>query len=477
MDLQTFQKQNFMQHNMNYNEMSYKELTNLREEINYAIQSRQEQSMRNYFSQVEIVINSFNSLNEQMRQLQEERRSLVENGIWTCSNPTNGTPCEVRELTQNDVNSTDAKIDNSGLSECEDNVTNTDTIEVLDDETSIKVKKEVSRLQTPFYVHYGDNTINEVLQLGNLNYRENYVSPDETRVYSSDGIAPTLTATHSDIIVSIGEHRHSAEFNPTEFLSQVAIMRKNLRNIISDANCKNYIRQVMINNGYDYKDAYNYLQTIVSEQFHDFQNNYIKRKWDSIYTHYIKRAEAEYDWNTAHTLRGVLDGTTSTGMKREQEMKEQFFAYISDKGIDPVMMELDMCFDLFGWRKIMKLIIAMVEDKHVDEVQLYGFKMPASEREALSKRTEITKKGLSCASKGIAKKGTKTRNRIKYTAIQQLSLDGTLIKVFKTISEAAKATKIKHPSISKCISGIYKTAGDYRFVGVMEEPTSITCAA
>ena len=226
MDLQTFQKQNFMQHNMNYNEMSYKELTNLREEINYAIQSRQEQSMRNYFSQVEIVINSFNSLNEQVRQLQEERRSLVENGIWTCFNPTNETICE---QALNEANSTDAKIDNSGLSECEDNVTNADTIEVVDDETSIKVKKEVSRLQTPFYVHYGDSTINEVLKLGNLNYRKTYTSPDETRVYSSDGIAPTLTATHSDIIVSIGEHRHSAEFNPTEFLSQVAMMRKNLR--------------------------------------------------------------------------------------------------------------------------------------------------------------------------------------------------------------------------------------------------------
>lgn len=466
-----------MQHNMNYNELGYKELRNLREEIDNAIQTRQEQSMRAYFSQVDIVINSFNSLNEQVRQLQEERKSLVENGIWASPNPKIEAICEGSEQAKDDANFTEAKIDNSVSSECVGDDTNADTIVVVDDDTSIKVKKEVSRLQTPFYVHYGNSTINEVLKLGNLNYRENYASPDETRVYSSDGIAPTLTATHSDIIVSIGERRASAEFNPPEFISQVAMMRKNLRNVISDANCKNCIRQVVINNGYDYKGAYDYLKTIVSEQFHDFQQNYIKRKWDSIYTHYIKRAEAEYDWNSVHTLRGVLDVTTSTGIKREQELKEQFFAYISDKGIDPAIMELDMCFDLLGWRKIIKLIIAMVEGKHVDEIQLYGFKLPASEREALSKTTEDTKKGLSCASEGIAKKGTKKRKRIKYTAIQQLSLDGTLIKVFKTIGEAAKATKIKHPSISKCISGIYKTAGNYRFVGVMEEPTPFTCAA
>lgn len=65
-----------------------------------------------------------------------------------------------------------------------------------------------TRLLTPFYKLVGNGPINRSLPMGNLKYRDSYPNPDESRIYSADGIAPTITAMHSDLHVWIGPRQH-----------------------------------------------------------------------------------------------------------------------------------------------------------------------------------------------------------------------------------------------------------------------------
>ena len=71
-------------------------------------------------------------------------------------------------------------------------------------------EQDSPRLLTPFHqLTYGP--INKVLNMGNQLYRESYKTPDEGRIYSANGIAPTLTATHSDLRICIGSNPHTKE--------------------------------------------------------------------------------------------------------------------------------------------------------------------------------------------------------------------------------------------------------------------------
>lgn len=69
--------------------------------------------------------------------------------------------------------------------------------------TTNKIRKS-TRLLTPYYKLTGSELINRSLPMGNLKYRDSYPNPDESRIYSADGIAPTITAMHSDLHVWIG---------------------------------------------------------------------------------------------------------------------------------------------------------------------------------------------------------------------------------------------------------------------------------
>lgn len=73
--------------------------------------------------------------------------------------------------------------------------------------TANKIRKS-TRLLTPFYKLVGNGPINRSLPMGNLKYRDSYPNPDESRIYSADGIAPTITAMHSDLHVWIGPSQH-----------------------------------------------------------------------------------------------------------------------------------------------------------------------------------------------------------------------------------------------------------------------------
>lgn len=71
-----------------------------------------------------------------------------------------------------------------------------------------KWKHNSPRLHTPFET-LCKGPVNKCMNMGNLQYRESCAIPTESRIFSADGIAPTLTKMHSDIMVRIGNDPHS----------------------------------------------------------------------------------------------------------------------------------------------------------------------------------------------------------------------------------------------------------------------------
>lgn len=69
-------------------------------------------------------------------------------------------------------------------------------------------KHNSPRLHTPFEA-LCKGPVNKCMNMGNLKYRENCAIPTESRIFSADGIAPTLVRMHSDIMVRIGNNPHS----------------------------------------------------------------------------------------------------------------------------------------------------------------------------------------------------------------------------------------------------------------------------
>ena len=61
----------------------------------------------------------------------------------------------------------------------------------------------VSKFYTPYFELYEDSVKN-LMKIGNLKYKKSYPDPEESRVVSADGYCPTLTFTHSDLYVWIG---------------------------------------------------------------------------------------------------------------------------------------------------------------------------------------------------------------------------------------------------------------------------------
>lgn len=81
--------------------------------------------------------------------------------------------------------------------------------------------RQTSKILLPAEQLSGDH-INHSLNIGNAKYRKTYPNPDETRIYSADGIAPTLTAMHSDLCIWITDKEHTKDTPPAETASTAA---------------------------------------------------------------------------------------------------------------------------------------------------------------------------------------------------------------------------------------------------------------
>ena len=224
------------------------ELNKKKEEISAAIQKRKEQVVSDYIRHV--------------NQLMEDTRLMVEMGIDPTSIPTESTvEDKVEDPVVVSAEETAVEEDVAGYVSSEPEVLGKEIVEVpdivdviedmdtSDDTTHIDVKEDKkgstpkklkkgvyrpffyllgdrkgafpkngkcnkshksTRLLTPFYKLAGSELINRSLPMGNLKYRESFPNPDEGRIYSADGIAPTITAMHSDLYILVG-HRPPAE--------------------------------------------------------------------------------------------------------------------------------------------------------------------------------------------------------------------------------------------------------------------------
>lgn len=220
------------------------ELNKKKEEIYAAIQQRKEQVKANF------VLHS-NQYMEAYRQMMEDTHLMIEMGIDPTSISTELTIDDKVEVEADEVGHVTSGPDvlekvNEGGPDANDVIENMDTscdtrdsdeMEDVDvdssDPTTLKngrytpffyllnnrngafpkngttnkIRKS-TRLLTPFYKLVGNGPINRSLPMGNLKYRDSYPNPDESRIYSADGIAPTITAMHSDLHVWIGLRQH-----------------------------------------------------------------------------------------------------------------------------------------------------------------------------------------------------------------------------------------------------------------------------
>lgn len=218
------------------------ELNRKKEEISAAIQKRKEQVKANF------VLHS-NQYMEAYRQMMEDTREMIEMGIDPTSISTELTIDDKVEVEADEAGHVSSEPDvlekvNEGEPDANDVTgdmdTSCDTVdgEELEDVdcydpttlkngrytpffyllknrkgaypkngTTNKIRKS-TRLLTPYYKLTGSELINRSLPMGNLKYRDSYPNPDESRIYSADGIAPTITAMHSDLHVWIGPRQH-----------------------------------------------------------------------------------------------------------------------------------------------------------------------------------------------------------------------------------------------------------------------------
>ena len=214
------------------------------------------------------------------------------------------------------------------------------------------------------------------------------------------------------------------KFNEIRFTSSVKNLKEQVVNVNSNSQSKYLICQAAKDNNFSASDVYAYLDTILRENYPDYADSFNNRNWGQIYTHYIKEES-----DLAPILQDVLTGPEAKERKNNPYLRDMFFTTISTMGIDPDTMRIDMCIDLFGWKTTLDLILSMTGSTSTVSTPV------------------------------IEIMTTKTRTKRNKRRIEQYSLDGMYIRDWDSIAEICKANPdFKHSSISKCLSGHYKTA-------------------
>ena len=221
------------------------------------------------------------------------------------------------------------------------------------------------------------------------------------------------------------------KFNEIRFTSSVKNLKESVVNVNSNSQSKYLICQAAKDNNFSASDVYAYLDTILRENYPAYADSFNNRKWGQIYTHYIKEGT-----DLAPRLQDVLTRPEAKERKNNPYLQEMFFTTISTMGIDPDTMRIDMCIDLFGWRTTLDLIESIAETKSAKMTPKSIELTPVLEETVVKSRTKYDKR-----------------------RIEQYSLDGKFIKEWDSIAAICKANPdFKHSSISKCLSGTYKTA-------------------
>ena len=211
------------------------------------------------------------------------------------------------------------------------------------------------------------------------------------------------------------------KFNSNKFTSTVKNYKETVVNVNSNSRSKHLICQAAKDNNFSASEVYAYLDTILREIYPDYADRFNSRNWEQVYTRYIKEES-----DLAPKLQDVLTRPEAKERKNNTYLRDMFFTTISTMGIDPNTMRIDMSIDLFGWKTTLDLILSMAESETTTSAPVMT---------------------------------TKTRTKRDHRRIEQYSLDGKYIRDWDSIAAICKANPdFKHSSISKCLSGHYKTA-------------------
>ena len=214
------------------------------------------------------------------------------------------------------------------------------------------------------------------------------------------------------------------KFNERKFTHAVKNLKEQVVNVNTNSQSKHLICQAAKDNNFSASEVYTYLDITLREHYPDYTDRFNSRNWELVYAHYIKEES-----DLAPRLQDVLTRPEAKERKNNTYLRDMFFTTISTMGIDPDTMRIDMCIDLFGWKTTLDLILSMA----------------GSETTTSAPVIEIMT--------------TKSRTKRDHRRIEQYSLDGMYIRDWDSIAAICKANPdFKHSSISKCLSGTYKTA-------------------
>lgn len=233
------------------------------------------------------------------------------------------------------------------------------------------------------------------------------------------------------------------KFSTKGFIGSVSNLKGQTPYVTSNSQSKYLIIRAAKDKGYTPEDVYTCLSSLIEEHHPDYMSKYNTCQWVKVYGHYIRKGG-----ELSKRLREVLDmfGDNKLSKKNNDELREWFFDTIRDMGINPKIMEIDMSIDMFGWFNVLQLILT------------------------LSKKSSSSTSVKKIEPVSVGHVIGKSRTRIRYREIQQLSMDGKLIRTWKNISEICKANpNYKHSSISKCVGGSYKSAHNHIWKGVRED--------
>lgn len=263
-------------------------------------------------------------------------------------------------------------------------------------------------------------------------------------------------------------------FNSTEFCTQVKNLKDTMVNITYDSQVKNIFYQVIRDNDYNPANVLDYLAEIWDKTYPNYADKFNSQKWSAVFNRFISAAEEEYDWELAKTLKDTMSSVSGKGKPLEEQLRSKFFNLMDELGVDTRLLKIDMSIDLFGWMTTLDLVLSTVEGvpvkKMVDETvsSVVGeIHVPAS-----VEPTPTT-------TKVMEGKVRKTRKRTKWVEIQQYSLEGELLRSWKSVTAAAKELNLNHAGISKCVNGQSKSSFGYKWVGVKgpEEELTLKAAA
>lgn len=261
------------------------------------------------------------------------------------------------------------------------------------------------------------------------------------------------------------------EFNSTEFCSKVKNLKETMVNITYDSQVKNIFYQVIRDNDYNPTDVLHYLAEIWEKIYPNYADKFNDQKWSAVFNRFITVAEEEYDWELAKKLKDAMTSVSGKGKEREALLHDKFFTVMEELGVDIHLLKIDMSIDLFGWMTTLDLVISKTDSIFVEET---SDKTISSDVEGTKVTTIMT---VSSAEKVMEDKTKKTRKRTKWSGILQYTLDGKLLREWKSITEASKTLNFNHASISKCVNGSYKSAEGFRWVGVKEPEEELTLKA